>query len=535
MDKVKKARWGSRNTIFLVLVGIYCLYAGIFIARTSFVVDGERYFTLLDDAMISMRYAKNLVEGHGLVFNPGGDKVEGFTNPLWVLYMALFHLLPIAQSKISIFIQISGAIFGLINLFLVKKLSDLMFNNSLASLSAVALAAFYLPLNNWNLQGMEVSVLAVIITAAGLMALRCIQKRESSIWLFVLLGISILIRIDMMVPSIILFGFLLKVQPRQRRDNLKYGVIILGLFLASQTLFRLWYFDDLLPNTYYLKMTGYPVHLRIARGLYVFFEFVTRMYWIPFLIPFGVLLFRRGRGIMLLTLLFSAQIAYSIYVGGDVWEWWGGSNRFISIVMPLFFILYGYAITEIGSIISRKFKPGNVSVSRIAKLSTGILLSISLVVFNSIRGPDALADWLLINPPLHVIDNINMVERARLVTEITRPQASIAVTWAGAIPYFSNRYTVDLLGKNDRRIAREEVRMVPSVAKYTDFLPGHMKRNYAYSIGVLKPDVIVQLWKSAAEAGDRLRADYEVVRFGKFIFSLRRGSPMILWNKVQKP
>jgi len=121
------------------------------------------------------------------------------------------------------------------------------------------------------------------------------------------------------------------------------------------------------------------------------------------------------------------------------------------------------------------------------------------------------------------------------VTEITRPKASIAVTWAGAIPYFSNRYTVDLLGKNDRRIAREEVRMVPSVAKYTDFLPGHMKRNYAYSIGVLKPDVIVQLWKSAAEAGDRLRADYEVVRFGKFIFSLRRGSPMILWNKVQKP
>ncbi len=40
-----------------------------------------------DDAFISFRYARNLVEGHGLVFNPG-EYVEGYTNPLWTLWIA---------------------------------------------------------------------------------------------------------------------------------------------------------------------------------------------------------------------------------------------------------------------------------------------------------------------------------------------------------------------------------------------------------------------------------------------------------------
>jgi len=44
---------------------------------------------LLDDAFISFRYARNLVEGHGLVYNPG-ERVEGYTNLLWTLFAAGF-------------------------------------------------------------------------------------------------------------------------------------------------------------------------------------------------------------------------------------------------------------------------------------------------------------------------------------------------------------------------------------------------------------------------------------------------------------
>ena len=41
----------------------------------------------IDDAYISFRYAVNLTHGHGLVFNPG-QRVEGESNPLWVLLLA---------------------------------------------------------------------------------------------------------------------------------------------------------------------------------------------------------------------------------------------------------------------------------------------------------------------------------------------------------------------------------------------------------------------------------------------------------------
>lgn len=67
-----------------------------------------------------MCFAKNLAAGHGLVFNPGGERVEGFTNPLWVGFMALFHL-PIAPAKISLCIQAGGALFLLLNLLAVRR------------------------------------------------------------------------------------------------------------------------------------------------------------------------------------------------------------------------------------------------------------------------------------------------------------------------------------------------------------------------------------------------------------------------------
>ena len=70
----------------------------------------------------------------------------------------------------------------------------------------------------------------------------------------------------------------------------------------------------------------------------------------------------------------------------------------------------------------------------------------------------------------------------------TADDATIAVTWAGAIPYFSDRQAIDLLGKSDRVIA---MRIPQSTVGFT---PGHDKWDYAYSIGQLRPDVVAGLW-----------------------------------------
>ena len=84
------------------------MFYGVFILRTSFVVLGERWFVLFEDAMISMRYAKNFASGAGLVWNAGEAPVEGYTNFLWTLWMAAVHTLGIPESKVSLAIMLTG-------------------------------------------------------------------------------------------------------------------------------------------------------------------------------------------------------------------------------------------------------------------------------------------------------------------------------------------------------------------------------------------------------------------------------------------
>lgn len=509
-----------------------CLYAGLFIYRTSFIIDGKRYFSLFDDAMISMRYARNLAHGYGLVWNPGAEKVEGYTNTLWVLYMATFHLLPIAQSKISVFVQISGALFLITNLFYVKKIADLISNNSaFVTLSAVFLTAFYLPVNNWSLQGMEVSVLTLIMSIAIWKTLQCIRLNKFSIWLYILLGVATLVRVDMMVPFLAVLGFLIIAAPENRSKNLVFGLLVFCIFVFSQTLFRVWYFGEILPNSYYLKMTGYPFFLRISRGMAVTLRFIWRMNWMLFLVP-SVLFFRYNKLILLLFWAFLVQIIYSVYVGGDAWEWWGGSNRFVCIVMPVFFVLFCCSLAKIGSFLVHEIGKKNNLVQKYAKKMAWPLLFFCLINFNAMYGRGALAEWLLIKRPLHVLDNKRHVEVARLLTKITNTDAKVAVTWAGAIPYFSERHAIDILGKTDKRIARENMRVASDLSRFIGFKPGHLKWNYSYSIGQLKPDVVAQLWLSREEAKSYLDSSYSAIRIQGFTLYLLNGSANVLWDKI---
>jgi hypothetical protein len=70
------------------------------------------------------------------------------------------------------------------------------------------------------------------------------------------------------------------------------------------------------------------------------------------------------------------------------------------------------------------------------------------------------------------------------VEKIAEPEASVALCWAGAFPYFSRRVCVDLLGKCDRHIARLPAR--PEVN-----LAGHNKYDLTYSLSSYHPDIII--------------------------------------------
>ena len=92
-------------------------------------------------------------------------------------------------------------------------------------------------------------------------------------------------------------------------------------------------------------------------------------------------------------------------------------------------------------------------------------------------------------------DYFNVLIGSRL-SEITEPDARIGIFWAGNLSYYMNRPAVDFLGKSDRFIAKNPpVReVVSSKYNFSDFVPGHNKWNFKYSIGELKPDVITRNW-----------------------------------------
>src|SRR6185503_2832911 len=101
----------------VVAAVVLAIWSGWLIWRSSFVVDGTRYFSLFDDAMIGMVYAKNFVEGFGLNWARFGAPVEGFTCPLWVFAMIPVNALPIALPLRPLLVQVLAAILLGANLF----------------------------------------------------------------------------------------------------------------------------------------------------------------------------------------------------------------------------------------------------------------------------------------------------------------------------------------------------------------------------------------------------------------------------------
>src|SRR5262249_22520263 len=161
-----------------------------------------------------------LARGSGLVWNQGGPRVEGFTNPLWVLFMAGVHLLPIPPSKTSLVVQIAAALLLAVHLYYVRRLALVVSHRSQAvGLGAFVLTAVYLPINHWGLQGMEVGALVPLLTVSAWMAIQTLESGEFTGRLYMLLGAGTLIRPDMAVTFAAFVAFFAAVDRVNRRRH----------------------------------------------------------------------------------------------------------------------------------------------------------------------------------------------------------------------------------------------------------------------------------------------------------------------------
>src|SRR5688572_29573932 len=119
-----------------------------------------------DDAVTSMQYARNLVHGHGLVFNVG-ERVDGYTNFLWVLVMAPLYAVCEALGVAFVpFMTHVGAWLGAACVGLAVFLARDVFQRLLPVLVAVLFCVLDNAFSTWAVLGLETHLVALLMLLA---------------------------------------------------------------------------------------------------------------------------------------------------------------------------------------------------------------------------------------------------------------------------------------------------------------------------------------------------------------------------------
>ena len=534
---------------------------------------GSRRFTLFDDAMISMDYGRTLARTGELLWFPGAPRVQGFTNPLWTLWMAFVHLVGFDGSSAALMISLTGILLILASSWIIFDLvlTHSAGNNQLIAVLAAGSLPFLYPLTYWTLRGMEVGALTFLC----LLLLRATIKHiwdgrvriQYSMILPIVLGIAT--RFDFAIFCVVAVAALLMWGPAYVKGRLvvQYGAIVV-VTAASVCLAQKLYWGSWLPNTYHLKMDGVTPIDRIARGLASSAK-TTILFAIVGVALASQLRSKeiRQRLIVIASAMFMAMAAYAVYIGGDAWEA-EMFNRFYATILPLVPLIVGLSFNTVRKRITPVFISLAVLVTSIgagvtvnpfgfseehfeivAVLSILGALMIFLVSFIPRDGLIAgavvatvcaivsaypVAQQQKNNDLLLTRTNLFVTESVETMRDTTETDAVIGTIWAGAPAYYSHRTMLDLLGKNDTFIATS--------APHGDFFPGHNKWDYDYSIGKLQPDVIFQTFNRGLEEDLHQRIinwGYKKMcpitgTFGSRGYYYRTNSKQIKWDSLQE-
>lgn len=220
----------------------------------------------VDDAHISFVYASHLAQGHGFVFNVGGERVEGFSSLLWVLLTAPTFYLP-GRPEIWILALttvLTSLSYTVAARFLVRSYAPVAAQvpPSLAATLYVGLLIAWPAHVTWmSASLMETALWSVLLTVAAALILWGGAPKGS--WhttaFSTVLALMLLTRPESMLlcPALILLRLarLAALEDWRRAMRLTIAPVLVTLLTASAlTIFRLWYFGYPLPNTYYAKV-----------------------------------------------------------------------------------------------------------------------------------------------------------------------------------------------------------------------------------------------------------------------------------------
>jgi len=297
-----------------------------------------------EDAYITFRYAQNLADGHGLVWNPGEDPVEGSTEFLWVMLVAGISKLGLGVETAGLALSMTFAIFGVI----VVGLAAFYLSRRQAIVVLLAAGAFAVgPTSYYVRAGFATTLFSLLIAVSFICQIILVftsNRERLRTTAFIALPLSLLL-LGLTRPEGVLYGIFalaaifLLLDRSDRIRLLKYTALLLILPGLLYFIWRWQYFGHFLPNTFYVKSTGGLLHLRYIWDIYGMFKFLAPLL---LLIGLGLVAEKRTHGYKMLVLLSPALLFPWAYLLIDQLQNMG--QRFQYPVYPVFLMAAAAAL-----------------------------------------------------------------------------------------------------------------------------------------------------------------------------------------------
>lgn len=438
----------DRTKSLLILLVI----AAISVVATVLVVTPR---IALDDPFIGLRYAANLVAGNGLVFNPG-DYVEGYTAFGWIMVGALAIWLGIEPFS---FWQVALVMSQLVTLWLVYQLGLRPGRSPMRALFAPALLAVHVSFVSYPMMGMSSSFITMLVTLGVLLIDRQYHRRGPAqmVWMGALFFGICLTRFDGMIIVGILMVPILWSEVVVRRD-IKPTVpllAVLGVGMLAYNWWRFEYYGDLLPNTFYTKVSNQSDELRMGANYLWNFAYKGGPFAaLMVLLPLAA---RQATSTMRIAFCVAAfHLTYVLVVGGD----WMPYFRFVLTVLPLLCFLMQEGVWSAADRdwgLSDGARRWLLRVGVVGLLAFGILpLANSWYVDAWSKpevpgAPDTLNAW---TGPFFGHDDA--VTIGKHLDQVLPPDTLVCTEWAGIIPFYMRQPVFDMFGLSDKEVTSGE-------------------------------------------------------------------------------
>lgn len=208
----------------------------------------------IDDVGISWRYASHLADGHGLTWNLEGPPVEGYSNFLWVVLLAVPGWLGF---EIETSAKVIGLEFALATLILFTLILRRLFWTSRFWWAPAAIVAVMPEWIAWSVSGLEIAMFGFFALLAIHAIIPGVAGRTWRLSV-TMAGLTLTHPEGFVLGGVILAAYALLGGSGLKARWRMIGAPLAALVLTLSALvgFRLLYFGYPLPNTVYAKFSS---------------------------------------------------------------------------------------------------------------------------------------------------------------------------------------------------------------------------------------------------------------------------------------